>query len=178
MQQYMDVISEPTSTPFGNPFEPSRERDISHFNLFMKVASVKLADERFMDHFEKGDICEAYSHDHQQIFRNLEFFRRCSYDLYTLTMLPWHMLFKRPESVQLQLANLAEYILLKGVPGVPYPVPAHIIQECYADHHKAFIYTIKRAGVLLDTVTNEPKGYLTIIKVQDAGEGQLAGFIN
>lgn len=155
-----------------------RELDLAHFEMFAKVACVSLADPEFMSEFAEGDIIEAYSVSHHQLFRSLEFFRLCSYDLLTLTMVPWHQLFRRPESVQLGLMNWAEYVLMKAIPSTPSLVPPHVIQECYEGNSRSFLYSIKRGGVLLDSVSKKPKGYLTIIRVQEVHDYVGVGLVN
>lgn len=169
---YMQIIRTPTQG------ETEHERALGHFEIFRRVAGIKLADPDFMKNFNEGDICEAYSATHQQIFRTLEFFKSCSYDLFTLTIVPWNQLFSRPENVKSLMLNWAEKIVKEGLRSVTQPVPDHIIQECYAHHKKSFLYSTKHAGCLIDALTNEPKGYVTIIRVQELDESTAPGMIN
>ena len=172
LSSYLDIIRTPV------PANSEPELSLGHFEIFRRVAGIRLADPDFMRNFNEGDICEAYTPMHQQIFRNLEFFKTCSYDLFTMTVVPWNELFTRPESVRTMIMELAEKILLEKMTSVAHPIPDHVIQECYGSHKKSFLYSLKQAGALLDSVTNEPKGYVTIIRVHELEEAARPGMIN
>ena len=172
LASYMDIIRTPV------PANSERELSLGHFEIFRRVAGIQLADPDFMRNFNEGDICEAYTPMHQQIFRSLEFFKTCSYDLFTMTVVPWNELFSRPVPVRKMILDLAEKILLEKLKSVAHPIPDHVIQECYGGNNRSFLYSLKQAGALLDSVTNEPKGYVTIIRVHELEETTQPGMIN
>ena len=160
LNSYLSLIETPLPGLHG------RSLDLAHFDIFLRATSLKLIDPGIMRYFEEGDICEVYSTDHRQIFRTLEFFRLCKYDLGTLMTTPWNQLFLRPDSIQAQMLNLAEIILLKSIPSIVDPIPTHVIQECYGGQNQPYVYSTKFAGCIVDSFTEAPKGYVTIIRVQ------------
>ena len=163
MNAYSAIIEEPSL-----PNETPLQRDKRHLNRFLRKFRIKLASENFTDSMVSGDILEINTLNHQQIFRNLEFFEFSNYDLETLTFTCWSKLFSRPEIVQRNIFQFLGRVVDEMLTEEDSPIPPHYLYECYAGRSAAFKYTMKKAGCVLDLETGGPMGYITLIHVAES----------
>lgn len=105
----------------GNKERVFAERALSHFNL--KV------DEEFWKTLTSDQIIEIYGSDMIQLYRNLNFFRFCSYSLLEISINEWYNLWERPSFVMKEIFSAVEVVLGHFIPVMPYRIPRHLLRE-------------------------------------------------
>lgn len=117
-----------------------------------------------------GEVIELYNLQMIQLYRNLEFFRHCSYDLLTLSCYEWPALYERATQVTNSMISRAtEFISLnKDIP-VPYNLPIHTMRERHLNAKRVFEI---RMGTCLPIIDSHSKS--TIAFITTAGSKLIA----
>lgn len=115
---------------------------------------------------ESGDIVEIYSLDAIQLYRNLNFFKYCSYSLVDLLMNEWFVLYERPQIVTDTMMEDINRVI--GGPNklIPYTMPEHILFEKLVKDDLARQIKMKKLGLLKSRLTGAPAGLLSTCKVK------------
>lgn len=80
--------------------------------------------------FNENSVIEIYSNENVQLFRNLNFFRVCSYTLEELHSREWWLLFHRDNSITDSLMGYAGKIFNQEISENFVPdIPTHIVRE-------------------------------------------------
>jgi hypothetical protein len=164
---YLKVISDVTSNIEPQPIRTARQLDD-----FLNHHKLKLVDRNFLKSLRSTDLVEVYTLDHQQIFRNPQFFNITSYDLETLIFVPWQHLFWRHQSVQdLIIKVLDEVVKQKQGALEKPPIPQHLLRECFDGHDRAIHYKMEKVGCIVDEELDEAMGYITILNASKVKDG-------
>jgi hypothetical protein len=126
--------------------------DIPTFLRALEVYNLEPLDDvtRF---FDEGDIIEIYDLEFKQLFRNLTFFKFCSYDSFTLYTKPFYELYSRPEHVNQQILKLFNYGVFNFKKTEKFAVEVHFLKETYQNNRKLFKIHPKWMSPLRDKTT-------------------------
>lgn len=81
-------------------------------------------------HFNEDSVIEIYSDDNRQLFRNINFFKYCSYTIEELHACEWWLLFERDPSVTEKLYGYVSEVMNETVKGnIMMDVPTHTVKE-------------------------------------------------
>lgn len=167
LRSYLEVISQ-----VGLEIERPADRTIVQLESFLSRHGLKMGDSTFLNGLGERDLVEVYSLNHQQLFRNPEFFRISSYDLETLVFVAWHHLFWRHDSVQAIIIDVLNRVVEERMGCWPSPpIPQHILRECYGDHNRCIHYHMKKVGVVMDAQLDAPMGYVTVLEAFELEPG-------
>ena len=120
-------------------------------------------DERF-GFLKQGWVVEIYNREMIQIYRNFEFFRQCSYDLYSVLVNEWHVLYERNSQITNAIFKRVGYVLEQGKETIPFNIPDHTLKERYLDHNKIFFSSTKYLTPLFDKKTGKRAGFMNCIE--------------
>ncbi|SMF73194.1 hypothetical protein [Pseudobacteriovorax antillogorgiicola] len=104
----------------------------------------------FLEHVEHEDIIEIYDANGVQIYRNLNFFRICSYSLDELLSASWFDLFERNEDESMALYGKSEEIFQGKHRHAFYLDFDHEIRETYSEKRNTILVKHKYMAPLLD----------------------------
>ncbi len=144
------------------PGESQCDRNKRHLHSFLDKHGLKTS-ERILNDMVDHHIVEIHSLSHKQIFRTVNFYSLCSYDLGSLTFIPWDELFYRPEEIVEKIFSLIDSVLQNRVEYMVTNVPKHPVLEL--GPNQKVNYEMLRIGCVFDVFTKQPMGYLTIISV-------------
>ena len=111
----------------------------------------------------EGDVVEIYDLKNIQIFRNLQFFRYCSYTLEDLYSRPWTELFvRREEGVTDTLLEVLSDMLSRSVRHTIVPAIGYqTTQEVNSTHEFSIKLKIKSLALLFNS-KDEPAAFLAV----------------
>ena len=126
-------------------------------------------------YIDEGDIVEIYSEDFVQIYRNSEFFKFCSYDIYTILSNPFDKLFRRDPEITEAIVKRAIACMgaAKGVE--PAGVPPHLMQEHFARNSKVFKIHHKWCSPVLSKETGAVMGFFCSQRAELYSESNVVG---
>ncbi len=163
LKNYYSLLQQITKLNSENPNSISIQEEISHVKLALKHFNLKCINDDY-SFIQKGDLIEIYSLDMIQLYRNIEFFRQCSYDLLTLVTFEWPVLYERSKLITNNIVTRARQIMTTAHKAEPYLIPVHTLKERYVDAKNIFSVNLKSMVPLIDITTNERKGGLHSIQ--------------
>jgi len=159
LQSYIDLIND------GPLAEESEEAQTKrHLKKFLTKFGLTVSDKVFKVLTDKH-LVEVNSLSHQQIYRSINFFKLCSYDLGALTFIPWNKLFHRPEEITKKMFEEINYVIQNNIEYMTPNIPVHFLTELCSE--KKFGYKFYKIAIVEDAETGAPMGYLTIISVKN-----------
>ena len=161
-QSYNDIIKDGPE-----PTEQERDRTIRHLKDFLKKFNLKVSDDAFSD-IGNDDFVEIYSSNHKQMFRSVNFFNYCSYDLASLTFMPWNELYYRQDSDTQRMIQSVTHVLANSLPyysAESAKVKDHILTELISE--KKFRHRIKSCSCVFENEENTTIGYLTVVNTKE-----------
>jgi hypothetical protein len=99
------------------------------------------------------------------LYRSLNFLKLCSYDLGTLTFVPWDKLFYRPKENTDEMFKTINYVLDNNLENFNSNIPVHFLTELCSN--RKFGYKLIRVGIIYDRETSESMGYVSIIYIKE-----------
>lgn len=178
INSYCEIINE---VPVGiDPItEPQINRNYRHINSFLKKFRLQLQNPDFLNLINDGDVIEIYALNHQQLFRSVEFFDFCDYDLETMTFVPWMYLFERSDSIQAKIFEVLNNVTQNKIGILSAPqIPRHLLRENYNGMNFIFEYHMKHCGCVIDEKDKFPMGYITIIQVNRIEDESKIAILN
>lgn len=143
------------------------EVDLEKEKLFLKRAldhyGVWIHDD-FWSSLRKGHLIEVYGQEMIQIYRNIEFFKYCSYTLLDISIFEWYSLWERPRSVFEMIMDVARSVLVKQTPITKFKVPQHVLREVRppnrenGEQRMACLVTLECIGSLYRGLSRQPAG--------------------
>lgn len=162
LQSYNDLISE------GPVPEESEESQTGrHLQKFLEKYKLSVSP-KLLTNLTDDCIVEVYSRSHQQIYRSVNFFKMSSYDIGTLTFMPWDKLFFRSREDTEALLKVANFIIDNNMEYIKPNVPTHFLTEIITD--RKFGYKLLSAGNVMDVDSGKPMGYFAVITVKEVIE--------
>jgi hypothetical protein len=153
---YRDLLAQQVEVNPGS-LEVTLAEEIDFIHMALKKFSMKSLINDF-SFVAQGDLVEIYSTDMIQLYRNLEFFKQCSYDLLTLVTSEWPTLYERAHVVTNQILKRAHFIMTEGKGITPYDVPVHTLKERYVENGRIFSVELKSMLPLVHEKTGERAG--------------------
>lgn len=162
LKSYNDLISE---GPVPGESEDSQTQ--RHLKYFLDKFGLQVSSKVF-NNLTDDYLIEIYSKSHQQIYRSVNFFKLSSYDIGSLTFIPWDKLFHRSKQ-DMETMNKAINLLSESNIACMTPnVPVHFLTELCSN--KVFGYKMLKLATVTDSITLKPMGYLTVISVKEVIE--------
>lgn len=98
-------------------------------NMIQKIEMAPVDD--ILSKIKNSQIVEIYNSENIQIFRNLPFFKVCSYTLDEILSVPWWKLYRREDHVSREIFSCATQILRGEIEStiVPQLSPRHVLEE-------------------------------------------------
>ena len=110
-----------------------------------------------------------------QMYRNQEFFKFCSYDIFTVLTQPFDVLFRRDAEIS-QLIFQRAQACLKEMKGVePANVPPHEMQEHFARNSKIFSIDHKWCSPVVSSLTGKTLGLFCSQRATEHGKSNVSG---
>jgi hypothetical protein len=159
LESYNDIINE---GPI--PGESEKSQSERHFRKFLDKFSLSI-NENMLNDLQDDYLIEVYSKSHQQLYRSLNFLKLCSYDLGTLTFVPWDKLFYRPKENTDEMFKTINYVLDNNLENFNSNIPVHFLTELCSN--RKFGYKLIRVGIIYDRETSESMGYVSIIYIKE-----------
>lgn len=158
-ESYHSIISQlPTQD------ETIGQTNVRHLKSFLKKFGLTV-DKRFFDYITDDYLIEVYSHNHQQLYRSVNFFSLSKYTLPELTFYPWEELFYRAQQDSDIMFDNIELVLKNEMSFITPDIPAHTLKEIKTK--REFCYQMVKLGCVFDEFTKKAMGYLTLISVTE-----------
>lgn len=98
------------------------------WNMMKKIGMHTTDD--VLNKINNSQIVEIYNSENIQIFRNLPFFKVCSYTLDEVLSVPWWKLYRRDDEMSREIFRYASLILRGEAKSTVYPnLPRHYLRE-------------------------------------------------
>ncbi len=137
------IILEDTMTEFASPEDGGLSADGEVACLRRALWKYGLHSKfELEDYISEGDVIEVYTSENVQVYRNLVFFRLCTYSLLEIMTREWYELYERPEFVTVKLMAQIREALENELPVVP-KIPTHIMVEKISDERRRFLTRFK-----------------------------------
>ena len=149
------------------PGESENSQTERHLQKFLTKFGLYV-NSSLLEDLQDGYLVEVYSRSHQQMYRSINFFKICSYDLGALTFVPWDKLFYRPEENTKEMFKTINSVLDNNLECMKSNIPVHFLTELCSD--RKFGYKLIRVGSVFDQETGAPMGYLSVISVKEVLE--------
>lgn len=158
-ESYWDIIKD-------GPIEVETPLDQSkrHLRKFLDKFGLAIS-EKYFSTLRSEHIIEVYAKNHQQIFRSVNFFSLSSYNVEALTFVTWEKLFHRPKELLGTLFKYPEIVMDNQIDLMSTPHTKHVLTE--VETQKKFAHELINIGCVFDKSSNQPMGYITMIKVRE-----------
>lgn len=162
LESYNDLINDGPV-----PRESEGNQTQRHLRKFLEKFGLSVSTKVFSD-FTDRYLIEVYSKNHQQLYRSINFFNVSSYDLGSLTFVPWDKLFYRSNEDTERLLKAANFVVDNNIDYMTPNIPVHFLTELCTN--KKFGYRMHKLATVTDSATGVPMGYLTVISVKEVLE--------
>lgn len=142
-----------------DPLDLNADEEIDLVRFALDEWKMELVD-NFTQFIRQNDIIEVYSREGIQLYRNFEFFKKCSYSLLDLITQEWFTLYERASSVTKAIFDSTNEVMTGAVSTVQYRVPVHTLQERYLDAHNVFQMKMKYLSPLRRRGSLETVGFI------------------
>lgn len=127
----------------------------------------------FLDKVEDGDVVEIYDIEKRmQVYRNLEFLKKSSYDLLTLLVTPYTELFHREPHIVQRIIERSEEVLRTATCAVPWEVESHVLTERLHSHNRCFRMQMKYVCPVFDMDSGRRVAIATTLRCDLLGSAQ------
>lgn len=152
LQTFLSYIPQVATEPLHD--------EVSMLKMAFKVFQIEAYDDIYSK-IEKGDIVEIHTMEGNQIYRNLEMFKVCSFSLLELISYPWTDLYLRSQKVvDCMLTQSIEVMTNPSLGTVLCRYPHHIVTE-KAENPYTILLHFKYIAPLKSIETGKPMGVLT-----------------
>jgi hypothetical protein len=161
--EYYDLLCSIDPVLSKEGFERGMLRSFAEYNQFRFP-------EEFLSKVRSNDICEIYDLKAQtQIYRNLEFLRHSSYDLLTVCITPYTVLFYREARYAQLIVDRSEYVAKNEKSVVPWNIEDHILVERLDQRNHTFMMRMGYITPVLSAVTGERVAWASTLQVELIG---------
>ena len=172
MHKYIEILKTFQSNKAisqSDDFETVQE-DKELIEVALDVLSLKPPEGEDFSFLKQGWVVEIYNLDMIQVYRNYEFFRQCSYDLYTILVNEWHALYERNSQITASIFSNIDRVMKGEVETTPFlNMPDHTLKERYLSHNKIFHSSPKYLTPLFDKNTGEKVAFMNCIESYPIG---------
>ena len=159
LQSYNELISD---GPI--PTESESEQTHRHLKKFLEKYELTISPKVYSD-LTDGYLIEIYSLSHQQIYRSVNYFKLSSYDIGSLTFLPWDKLFYRSSDDVKKMVSVVNDVLDRNIDYMAPNTSAQFITELCTD--KIFAHKLIKVGTVQDAFSKDTMGYFSVISVKE-----------
>lgn len=148
---YLEMLKESPLASYDIE-KPDTQTEKRMAEIALKKLGYQLSD-KFFSELRTGDVVEFYDPDMMQVYRNLEFFKYCSYNLIDLISLEWYELYERPSQILQLTFSLWKNFLDTGSTDKldNYNIPEHLIVEKLLNVQRVFKVKLKDVYLLRDS---------------------------
>ena len=151
-----------------------RSREMARVKAALKRWSLRPANDSLYDLVNENEIVEIYNLQSIQLYRNMYFFKVCSYSLLDLAVTPWQELYDKPKSAIDATNKLVETLFTSGDKPIPYGLPTYIQKE-----NRKFLKSLKTVEVtpkflmpLFNDESGKPAGVFSTYAGHVIAEGE------
>lgn len=166
-------------------FEPEIERnnnlhEIARLRWALHCFGLKAKKQDVFNIVAPDDVIEVYNLQGVQLYRNVGFFKVCSYNLLDLSVQPWDMLYDKPTHVIEATHNVIHRLFDSGDDPIPYGIGTYLQKEKFefADSLKTLKVTPKFIVPLYDINDGRPSGAFSTYSAELIAEGNQSGRFN
>jgi hypothetical protein len=135
--------------------------------------------EDFLQKISYGDVVEIYDIEKQvQIYRNLEFLKKSSYDLLTLLVTPYTQLFFREPHFEKLLMERTGEILATAKGATPWNIEDHYLVERLHNHNRMFRVSLGYASPVFNIDTGHCIALATTMRCECVGSSQAGSNVS
>lgn len=153
LQNFLRYIPQSSNQPIND--------EVSMLKMAFQIFQIKPYDDVFKL-IEHGDIIEIHTAEGNQIYRNLEMFKVCSFSLLELISCSWTELYLRSQRViECMITQSVEVMKNPAIGTVSCRYPHHIVTE-NAKVPYTILLNFKFISPLMSIESGQPMGVLTI----------------
>ena len=114
---------------------------------------------------EENDIIEIYNNQGIQIWRNFELLKLSPYDLLTLLMYEWYVLYERSKIINQKIMDRIQYLIsLNNSSATPMQIEKHTMKAKSAEEELVVSINLKYFKPLFSKINGERMGFLVTTK--------------
>lgn len=177
---YIRVLSQDIDKQIEPGIERSpRIREIARLRWALNQFGLKPMNNDVFNVITLDDVIELYNIQGIQLYRNMRFFKVCSYNLLELSVHPWEVLYDKPTHVIESTQKVIERLFETGNV-VPYSIPTYLQKEKYefAKSLKTLQVTPRYIVPLYDAVSGQPAGAFSTYSAEVIAEGDQSSRFN
>jgi hypothetical protein len=134
--------------------------------------------DNIIDYIDPGDLVEIYDHNIVQLYGNIHFLRKCSYDIATLHSSDIRSLYtRRPSKITDEVFKWCAECFTKGDRTVAYRIEEHLLKETKLENPKFFLIQFKYLSPLKNK-NGETVAIVTTNKCRRATEKDLQKYLS
>jgi hypothetical protein len=135
---------------FENKVKPMPSGDeVTYISIALKKFGLTFRDSRFLETIEQGDIIEIYNSEGIQIYRNFEFFDKCSYSLLDLLSHEWNVLYERSQTMTDAILSRVYQVIQNSTGTEGFGIEDHTLREKFHPTGKIFRMRLKYISPLV-----------------------------
>ena len=162
IQAYLNIIS----------VKRSARKSLHKEGLWLNIVMGKLGwnlHHEFSTYFQDGDLVELYDlSSMKQIYRNMAFFKNCSYSIVDLAVYEWFRLWERPSRVEKLTFEKINAMISCGHP-VPFEMEPFYLKETMFPNEKSLLITLEYLIPTFDT-SGDIVGFIVTCRCQDTSK--------
>jgi hypothetical protein len=159
-------------------FEPEidrspRAREVARLKWSLKCFGLKTLNDDVFNAVSENDVIEVYNLQGIQLYRNMMFFKVCSYSLLDLSINSWDQLYDKPSTVVDATMKVIERLFTSGTQPIPYNIGTYLQKEKfhYAKQLKTLKVEPKYIVPLVDFHSGQPAGAFSTYHAEVIAEG-------
>jgi hypothetical protein len=157
-----------------------RVREIARLKWALHQFGLRAANNDVFNNITLDDVIELYNLQGIQLYRNMRFFKVCSYNLLDLSVNSWENLYDKPTHVIDATQRVIEKLFTSGDQAIPYNIGTYLQKEKYdfARSLKTLQVTPRYIVPLFDLRSGEPAGAFSTYSAEVIAEGDQSSRFN
>lgn len=171
---YLQILSQDIEPMIEPGVERSpRIREIARLKCALNQFGLRAASDNVFDVISLDDVIELYNIQGVQLYRNMKFFKVCSYNLLDLSVHSWEKLYDKPSSVVDATLKVIERLFASEGQVVPYSIDTYLQKEKsdFVKSLKTLEVTPRYIVPLYDIQTGQPGGAFSTYSAEIIAEG-------
>ena len=155
-------------------------REVARLKWALSQFGLKATNNDVFDIVATDDVIELYNLQGIQLYRNMRFFKVCSYNLLDLSVNSWETLYDKPTHVLEATQKIIQRMFSSGDRPISYDIPTYLQKEKYqfVKSLRTLQVTPKYIVPLFDYSSGEPAGAFSTYSAEVIAEGEQSTRFN
>lgn len=155
-------------------------REVARLKWALNQFGLKVKSNDVFNIVSLDDVIELYNLQGIQLYRNVRFFKVCSYNLLDLSVNSWETLYDKPSHVLEATQKLIQRLFTSGDHPIPYNIPTYLQKEKYqfVKSPKTLQVTPRYIVPLFSQTSGQPAGAFSTYSAEVIAEGEQSTRFN